>query len=203
MLNTVSDNDLVTSFKNGDQVSFEEITNRYAGKVYNLAKRLVRSQEDAEEVLQDVFVTLYKKIASFEGRSSFSSWVYRITVNAALMKNRTNKKNDATLLNELDVEEKVSYLQQSKDGTDNISHRELLTLLEKVICYLPEEYRSVYVMRDIDGLTSKEVSELLKVSVPAVKSRLHKSRFLVRERLEKLLSYCDDNSAVDTQTLSN
>src|SRR5690349_19390693 len=103
-----SDLELIEEFRKGHQYSFEELINRYSGKVFSLALRLARSQEDAEEVLQDVFVTVYRKIGGFEGKSSFSSWLYRVTVNAALMKLR-KKKQDRTV----PMEEVLPQIQES------------------------------------------------------------------------------------------
>jgi RNA polymerase sigma-70 factor (ECF subfamily) len=89
-----SDLDLVRDFRKGDQLAFEELLSRYSNKVFSLASRLTRNNEDAEEVLQDVFVTVHRKIAGFEGKSSFSSWLYRVTVNAAFMKLRKRPELD-------------------------------------------------------------------------------------------------------------
>jgi RNA polymerase sigma-70 factor (ECF subfamily) len=88
-----SDLELIADFKAGNQQSFEELINRYSNKVFSLATRLTRNTEDAEEVLQDVFVTVHRKIGSFEGKSSFSSWLYRVTVNAAFMKLRKRRQD--------------------------------------------------------------------------------------------------------------
>ena len=96
-----SDLELIVEFQKGDQRSFEELISRYSNKVFSLASRLTRNTEDAEEVIQDVFVTVHRKIGGFEGKSSFSSWLYRVTVNAAFMKLRKRKQDQTVPLEDL------------------------------------------------------------------------------------------------------
>ncbi|MGI6525504.1 MAG: RNA polymerase sigma factor [Bdellovibrionota bacterium] len=192
-----SDNELVSEIKAGQEDSFAELTNRHAGRVYNLALRLVKTEQDAEEVLQDVFVTIYRKIQGFEGKSSFSSWLYRVTVNAALMKIRSNNSEQSIAI--ADAFPKTKNLEDIQrmdalDTDDEAFRRELSFVLEDAIKVLPDEYRPVFVLRDVDGLSSREVSEALKVSIPAVKSRLHRSRFLLREKLTEFYrEYCESD----------
>jgi RNA polymerase sigma-70 factor (ECF subfamily) len=184
-----SDIELVAEFKAGKEASFEELVNRYSSKAFSLASRLTRNQEDAEEVLQDVFVTVYRKIDGFEGKSSFSSWLYRITVNSALMKLRRRKRDQTT-----SIEEVIPQLQNSPhlrtseqaEGDAATLRAQLNAALEDAIRKLPDDYRPVFILRDIDGLTSREVSKILQLTVPAVKSRLHRSRLMLRRRLSRL-----------------
>lgn len=183
-----SDNQLIEEFKRGSQVSFEELINRYGGKAFSLALRLTRNQEDAEEVLQDVFVTVARKIANFEGKSSFSSWLYRVTVNAALMKLRKRKQDHSVLIEDVQpqVQEAVIAKSVEKSATElDASRTEVAAALEDAIRKLPEEYRPVFVLRDVDGLTSGEVSKILNLTIPAVKSRLHRSRMMLRRKLAR------------------
>ena len=181
-----TDLELVEEFTNGNTLAFEELISRYEEKAYNLANRFTRNREDAEEVLQDVFTTVYRKIGSFEGKSSFSSWLYRVTVNAALMKLRKRRQNRSVLIEDVISEVDTSVLLKTpeRSNTDEkVFLLEMRSALHKAIQELPEEYRSVFILRDIDGLTSREVSKLLDVSVPAVKSRLHRSRLMLRRSL--------------------
>jgi len=159
---------------------------RYHNKVYALAYRLTRDADDAEEVLQDVFVTVYRKIAGFEGKSSFSSWLYRITVNAGLMKLRKKRQERSVGLEDLIPDFHNSALLKGaahREADAVLQRAELSAALEEAIRRLPDEYRPVFVLRDVDGLTSKEVGKILDLSVPAVKSRLHRSRLMLRRRL--------------------
>lgn len=183
-----SDRELVEEVRAGNDVSFEELISRYSAKVHSLASRLTRNPEDAEEVLQDVFVTVHRKLAGFEGKSSFSSWLYRVTMNAAFMKLRKRRQDHTVALEDILQQTHVVPALKSPESAyvDSQSIRnELLEALEAAIRKLPDEYRPVFILRDVDGLTSREVGKLLDLSVPAVKSRLHRSRLMVRRRLQK------------------
>ncbi|MCC6219615.1 MAG: sigma-70 family RNA polymerase sigma factor [Deltaproteobacteria bacterium] len=195
----ISDNELIERFKRGCNASFEELVSRYETKAHNLALRLTRNSEDAEEVLQDVFVTVYRKIASFEGKAKFSSWLYRITVNASFMKLRKKKQDKSVSLTDLlpqlqkqEVADNFTYGARSDSLAFN---NEIKMALESAINKLPDDYRAVFILRDVDGLSNKEVGELLKLSIPAIKSRLHRARLMLRKRLVKF--YQDYSS--DTQ----
>lgn len=181
-----SDLELIKDFQCGRESGFEDLIQRYAAKAYSLVSRLTRNREDAEEVLQDVFVTVYRKIGGFEGKSSFSSWLYRVTVNAALMKLRKNRQDRAVYMEDVLPESHNSIILRSNPNSeaDHVAERhQLQNALEQAIRKLPDEYRPVFVLRDIDGLTSNEVSKILELTIPAVKSRLHRSRLMLRRRL--------------------
>lgn len=184
-----TDLELIKEFRRGNQESFEELIQRYATKAYSLATRFVHSREDAEEVLQDVFVTVYRKIGGFKGQSSFSSWLYRVTVNSALMKLRKRKQSRAVSIEDVMPQVRdfiISKSAELNEGESNSSRNEVLKALEEAIQKLPDDYRPVFVLRDVDGLTSREVGKILNLSIPAVKSRLHRSRLMLRRRLKSL-----------------
>ena len=197
----LEDNDLIDNFRKGCTASYEELITRYETKVHNLAMRLTRNSEDAEEVLQDVFVTVYRKIDGFEGKAKFSSWLYRITVNAAFMKLRKRKQDQSVSLDDM-----LPHLQNKAISQKNAfgAHSDSLALnneirmaLEGSIQKLPDDYRAVFVLRDIDGLSNKEVGEILNLSIPAVKSRLHRSRLMLRKRLRRFYDdYVNDTKVV-------
>lgn len=189
----VTDVTLVKRFKKGSLEAFEEIIKRYESKVFQLAMRLTRNHEDSEEVMQDVFSTIYKKIDGFQGKSAFSSWLYRIVVNAAFMKLRKRKQNHSISIEDLSpsvkqmcLERDESYMERSDMLT---SSKEMRDVVQLAINRLPKQYRSVFVLRDVDGLSNQEVSEILQLSIPAVKSRLHRSRLMLRKKLQR---YYDD-----------
>lgn len=194
----ISDEVLVQKFRKGCQSSFEEIVRRYETKVHNLSMRLTRNSEDAEEVLQDVFITVYRKIAGFEGKAKFSSWLYRITVNAAFMKLRKRKQDHSVSLDEMipqiqnDAALALNHNRYSQPCDQITLSTQVKLALETAIHKLPEEYRAVFVLRDIDGLSNKEVGDILDLSIPAVKSRLHRSRLMLRKRLRR---FWDEYSA--------
>lgn len=187
----IPDTELVRRFKKGSIEAFEQIVTRHEAKVFNLAFRFTRNQEDAEEVLQDVFSTVYRKIQSFQGKSAFSSWMYRITVNAAFMKLRKKKQRPTVGIDDLTPNVWNTFFNQEAQGfygnrSDSGSvTRELRDVLNEAIQKLPEQYRAVFVLRDVDGLSNQEVSEILELSIPAVKSRLHRSRLMLRKKLQR------------------
>jgi RNA polymerase sigma-70 factor (ECF subfamily) len=188
-LKDLDDTVLIERFMKGCAFSYEELITRYETKVHNLAMRLTRNAEDAEEVLQDVFVTVYRKIEGFEGKAKFSSWLYRITVNAAFMKLRKRKQDQSVSLDDmLPHLQNKAITQKNAFGAHSDSlalNNEIRMALEGAIQKLPDDYRAVFVLRDIDGLSNKEVGEILGLSIPAVKSRLHRSRLMLRKRLRR------------------
>ncbi|MGB4782152.1 sigma-70 family RNA polymerase sigma factor [Candidatus Methylomirabilis sp.] len=187
---SLSDQELVEQIKAGEKTSLEALLGRYQDKVYRLAMSFTKNPADAEEVLQDVFLTVYRKIASFEGRSAFSTWLYRITVNTALMKLRGRGPAQESI---------DGYLPQfTKDGqharmvvdfTDGPEKLLLLKereqILREAIEALPPDYKVVLVLRDLEGLSNEEVAEVVGASVLAVKARLHRARLALRGRLER------------------
>lgn len=183
-----NDMELVEAMANGDECAFIEIVERYSPKVHNLALRLTRNEEDTEEILQDVFVTIYRKIHSFEGKSAFSSWLYRITVNTAFMKLRKRRRSASVVIEEYDthLEEKLAGSGSfGADQQQTASQDELRVLLQHAVNRLPFEYRLIFILRDVDGLSNQAVSEMMNLSVPAIKSRLHRSRLMLRKRLRR------------------
>ena len=186
MQSTSSDRDLITTFGYGNVSAYEELISRYTDKVFRLAMRITRSQDDAEEVLQDVCITVFAKLDSFQGKSAFSSWLYRITANTALMKLRRRKKHSALELDESILGAQQSWTVQRSDTSDieymSIRH-ELRAALCNAIDGLPDDYRMIFVLRDVDGLSNQEVGDIMDLSVSAVKSRLHRSRTILRRAL--------------------
>jgi len=180
------DNDLVRQLKRGSESALEILLQRYAAKVYSLASRLTRNHLDAEEVLQDVFHTVFIKIKRFEGKSSFSSWLYRITVNSSLMKLRKRRQDKSALMEDVlpDFKNDIRLKGSAEvEGDVALQQHQVREALELAVRKLPDDYRPVFVLRDIDGLTSREVGKILRLTVPAVKSRLHRSRLMLRKEL--------------------
>ena len=188
----IEDHDLVERIrKKKDEEAFQTLMDRYQNRVYRLAKNFVRSERDVEEILQDVFLTVYDKLASFEARSSFSTWLYRIAVNASLMKLREKKKENSVISLE-EIEHSIDNHRAEKlgqwlgDPEKEAISKESIKVIAKALEDLPEEYRLVAILRDVEGLTNQEISEILGITLPAVKSRLHRARLYLRDKLEKL-----------------
>ncbi|MEQ8172376.1 MAG: sigma-70 family RNA polymerase sigma factor [Candidatus Eremiobacterota bacterium] len=179
---------LVKKSKEGDFEAFEELVNLHEKHVYNIAWNMLRNQEDAEEVLQETFIKAYNKLNQFEGRSKFSTWLYRIATNEALMIIR--KKNPAqpvSLDEPIDDVYRAKIRRELIDWKENPQNiylkKELREKIDYIIYTLPEDYRSVFVLRDIQGFSGEKVSEILSITLPAVKARLHRARLYAREIL--------------------
>ena len=187
-----SDEELVNLYtKTGNESAFNEIVSRYANKIYGFALRITRNSSDAEEVFQEVFLTLTKKLDTFRGESKFSSWLYRVTVNASYMYLRSQKKHESniSLENYYPYDEKGTLMGRvmEKDWSSRpdiiIFSNEALKIIDKSINELPESYRTVFHLKDVEGLSNEEVADILEISIPAVKSRLHRARLFLRDRL--------------------
>lgn len=196
----LTDVEVVNQFKAGDALAFEEIISRYESKVMSLALRFTRNQEDAEEVMQDVFTTVFRKIDGFRGQSAFSSWLYRIVVNAAFMKLRKRKQNQTVPMDDLSPAIKQFCVDRDTlTGTYSqniaVSH-EMQAVIQQAVNRLPDQYKAVFVLRDVDGLSNQETGEILNLSIPAVKSRLHRSRIMLRKKLQRYYEDFTGNKAV-------
>jgi RNA polymerase sigma-70 factor (ECF subfamily) len=190
-MESLSDLELVKALKRGEESAFQELIQRYAAKAFSLARRILKNQEDAEEALQDVFITVYKRIERFEERSFFSSWLYRITVNASLMLLRKKRSSRVCLLNDLNDE--IREHSHQSEAEPNWADRraessQLGRRIREGLKALPIEYSQVFILKDIDGLSCLEVSRALKISLPAVKSRLHRARMMLRRELSAIYS---------------
>ena len=183
----------------GDQAAFTELVRRYEGKVYQLALRLTGNQMDANDVIQEVFLSVYQKLHTFRGQAAFSSWLYRITANASFAKLNQRKRAAAVSID--DVMPAVEG--QSPGGTFSewsqkpdtiLFNQEARAALEKAINDLPEEFRTVVILRDVENQSNQEVAEILNLSVAAVKSRLHRARLALRRTLGEYLDRQEGSS---------
>src|SRR5690348_15345342 len=167
--------------------SAEEVFHEYAPRVYNLARRMLSSDADAEDVTQDVLLQVVRKLGTFRGESAFPTWLHRVTVNAALAHRRKRAQSEDhrvpdPLEHFMDDGHHVSHVRPWAVQPDQVAQdRETHQLIEKAIAGLPESYRDVYVLADVEGLPNADIAEILGLSVAAVKSRLHRARMLMRD----------------------
>jgi len=180
---------LVQAAKKGDLDAFSELVNRYDRNVFRIAQHITHNEEDAQDVVQDAFLKAYQNLAQFQGNSKFYTWLVRIAVNEALMKLR-KRRNEKTVSLDEDVEtEEGSIPREVADWApnpeQNYGQSELGDILRKTIQGLPPGFRTVFVLRDVEGMSTEETAEMLGLSVPAVKSRLLRARLQLRERLSR------------------
>ncbi len=184
-----SDAQLVDDLKRGDFNAFTELVNRHNAKVYQLALKLTRNETDAEDVTQETFLRVYNRIETFRGEAAFSSWLYRIAANASFAKLGERRKHDHSDIDdiypELDHSETPSVNDWSRQPDSVLLSKEALGILDNAISELPEDFRIVIVLRDIQGLSNAQVADILDLTVAAVKSRLHRARLFLRKRLSE------------------
>ena len=180
---------LVQSAKNGDVQAFEELVRRYDRNVFRIAQHITQNREDAEDVVQDAFLKAYTNLNQFQGQSKFYTWLVRIAVNEALMKLRRIKPGRTVSLDEDVKTEEDSLPREVADWSPNpeqqYNQAELRDILDRTIQGLPASFRTVFVLRDVEGLSTEETAEALELSIPAVKSRLLRARLQLRERLNR------------------
>jgi len=180
---------LVKDLQAGKTESFERLATLFQKKIYALSFNLTRNAMDSEDVTQEVLLTLFKKIHTFQGKSAFSSWVYRITLNASYMKLRSRKKDQSISIEELLPSFNGSGFQQEKiqDWSENteslLFDNETRETIQKAVDLLPDKEKVVFLLRDVEGLSTEKVSEILELTIPAVKSRLHRARLFLRKKL--------------------
>jgi len=167
-----------------DLVAFEQLVAEYGDRVYGIALRVTGSSSDAEDVMQEAFLQAFRSWSTFRGEAAPTTWLYRIAVNAALMRVRARRPED--LLSERD--EGAEVVDWTADAAQAVLRGELHERLEVGITRLPEDLRVVLVLRDVEGLSTAETSAALEVSEAAVKSRLHRARVLLRQYLADLFA---------------
>ena len=189
------DADLVEALRREDPGAAEQLVERFGDRVYRLALRITGSNEDAEEAAQDALWTAARKIGSFKGESAFGSWLYRIAANAAYQKLRARRgKSREIALDEVlpALDENGRHFEPMQDWSRRVDEQvlngELRETLERAIAALPDDYRTALVMHDVEGLSNPDIAETLGISLPAVKSRVHRSRLFVRKRLSDYLA---------------
>jgi len=179
---------LVARAKAGDSGAFTELVKRYERRIFRLAKHITQNEEDAEDVLQDAFLKAYQHIGGFQEQSKFYTWLVRITVNEALMKLRKRKSGKMYSLDEaVDTgEETVAREIAVWDNPEQrYSQEELRAILQQAIDGLAPIFRTVFVLRDVEELSTEETAGALGISVPAVKSRLLRARLQLRDKLTR------------------
>ena len=189
-----ADQQLLARLQAGDERALADLADAYSSKVYQLAFRYLRNKEDAEEITQDVLFKVYRKVDAFRGDAQLSSWIYRITFNAAMSRLRTARyqraqaeDRRAAAATEEDGSTAPSRTPDVADWSDMADERVLRTQLRqrvfRAILALPAIYRAPVMLRDIQGMSTEEASAMLKVKDQTLKSRLHRGRLILRKQL--------------------
>src|SRR5580658_9096450 len=180
---------LVAKAREGDSGAFNELVNVYSRKIYRLAKHITQNDEDAEDVLQETFLKAYEHLDTFQGNSKFYTWIVRIGVNESLMKLRKRKGDRTVPLDEpIDTGEEMVTREIAvwEDNPEQrYSREEIQEILDKAVEGLKPDFRTVFILRDIEELSTEETAESLGISIPAVKSRLLRARLALREKLTR------------------
>ncbi len=180
---------LVGRLQAGDKSVFRELVRRHQEKVYRLSLRLTRDESKAQDAMQDAFLQVFRKIEQFQEQSAFTTWLYRITVNAALMRMRTERRHRETSLEDAspryteqgEMAEPVDDWAPPVD--DDVANRELAVHAREAVDALPETYRSVFMLREIEELSTEDVAQILDLTIPTVKTRLHRARLALRKAI--------------------
>lgn len=190
--------DLVRRLKAGEDAAFEELVRSLTGRLLAVARRISRTEADAEDAVQDAFLSAFKSIGTFDGRSTLSTWMHRIVVNAALMRVRSGKNRETIAIDALlpsfegGMHKEHPRAWRTSPGQDELIAEEDRAALLDALNVLPDEYREVIVLRDVEGLESKAVAAALGISDALVRQRLHRGRqallTVMNERMTEVVS---------------
>lgn len=196
---------LVKGIKEQDPEAFTELVNRYAERIYNLALKILRNPSDAEDVVQETFTAVYEKIHTFHEHSDLFTWIYRIATNFALMKIRQNKR-ESIIENELEYYDQLgerSLLTPAPYPEQMVIDEELKEELEKALQRIPEMYRTIFILRDIENLSTAETAAVLNISESNVKVRLRRARLYLQEELCKYFDRCQEKEYIEDEPKSS
>jgi RNA polymerase sigma-70 factor, ECF subfamily len=183
-----NDEALVRLAQGGDTRAFDELVVRYRDKVYRLALRILRHEEDAAEALQEAFLSAYRGLKNFKVESTFSTWLYRVATNAALMRYRRRREGHVSLEQSQSPNgdgEPMAIPDWSAQPLDELLDQETREVMNDSVQRLPEDLRTVFLLRDVEELSNAQVADVLDLTIAAVKSRLHRARKSLREDLDR------------------
>ena len=187
-----SEDALVRALREGDPHAFETLVRSHGGRLLRVARRLLGSEDDARDVVQETFLQAWRNIATFEGRSTLATWLTRIAVNAALMRLRKRKRRDEASIDDLmpsfdsDGCRTEPLWQIDATADEMIARDQVRTKVLDSIERLPERHRTILILRDIEEWNTAETAEMLEISPEAVKTRLHRARAALKKLLEPL-----------------
>jgi len=186
----MEERELIELAQAGDRKALEELVKKYESTVYNFSFKICRDKDRAENTMQETFMSMVKNIKQFKGDSKLSTWLYTVVSNHCLMAARNASKRSYDSL-----DDENTYIDEKKLADWNVSpgkvaeDKELKELLDKAISKLQPDYRIVFLLRDVEGLSTEETAKIRNLSVAAVKSRLHRARAFLRHELNEKLKY--------------
>ena len=185
----ISEKELIHRARSGDRLAQAQIVKNYERMVFNLSLKLLGNEDSAEGVLQETFLKVLQALPNFKEKSQLSTWIYKIAINQSLMRLRQKKRRLQSFDENLEDENKdySGFIRSlEKDPLDNLLNDELKEKMDIAIDELPENYKTAFVLKDIEGLALKEIAEVLNLSLPAVKSNLHRARVALRNKLAEM-----------------
>ena len=200
-----SDSELVKKAKAGDHDAFGELVERNETNVYGLCLKMLANQEDAEDCLQEVFIKAFKALPGFREEARFSTWLYRIAYNESLMRIRKKKLDTVPLDRPVEFEEgdvTRDIADWTTDPRADMMNNELSDVIVRHVNELEPDNRIVFLMRDVHGMSTGDTADALGLSVPAVKSRLHRARLFLRRRLSDYFDHGKETGGTTTQAAS-
>ena len=182
MLNreTLPDLDLMRRVQEGEMVSYNTLVNRYKDRLFNVLYRMLSSEDEANDLLQETFLRVWQHKMSYDFRFAFSTWIYTIALNLA--RNELRRRKKIKFLDIFDFADKLAAKEEKKDTSSNLK-----TLLEAEMKRLPEKYKTAFLLRDVDNLSYEEIAQVLGVPLGTVKSRVNRARAILRTRLKPRL----------------
>ena len=202
-MEVLDDATLVTRLRAGDEVAYEQMVRTYGGRLLAVARRLLRHEEDAQDCVQSAYISAFKGLRAFNGGCQFSTWLHRIVVNAALMKLRTRRRKPEESIEPLlptyldDGHHTEDFSEWASQADRLLEQKEARSMVRAAIGELPESYRTVLILRDIEELSTEDVATQLACSANAVKVRLHRARQALRRKLEETCRTCADHGCLD------
>lgn len=181
---------LIELAQSGDRKALGELVKRYEQTVYNFSFKICRNKEKAENTMQETFLSMVKSLNQFSGQSKLSTWLYRVVSNHCLMMARSQSKHEYSSFEDENASIEEKEVADWKVSPDKITeNNELKDALDSAIQKLPAEYRVVFLLRDVEGLSTEETAKIVELSIPATKSRLHRARSFLRNELNKVFAH--------------
>lgn len=186
----MKEEELIQKAQSGDNKALASLVKNYEQTIFNFAFKMCRNRDKAEHAMQETFVSMIKNIGQFSGNSKLSTWLYTVVSNHCLMLARKNKKHAYTSLDDEEVTVDPKNIADWKVTPERVAeNNELKDVLDAAIKKLSPDYRAVFLLRDIEGLSTEETAKVMELSVPAVKSRLHRARAFLRNELNNTFNY--------------